>query len=311
MVKENYNFWSTDAQTKLNAVIYKPEGETIATVIIAHGIGEHIGRYEKFAEFLTSKKITVAGFDCIGHGSSISKKKAPMYFGEEGSWNYLVGDFGIFTEMVKEFFPDVPCFVLGFSMGSFVVRCALATGKVKADGAILAGTGEISQFVAKMVKSLVSKEAKKVGGDDKQSEKVNEMAFGNYNKYFKPCKTEFDWLCQNEEALQEYIQDPLARKFITPGMFRELLSGMAFASKEANMKKCNIKIPILLVSGENDPVGEFKKAVSRVAKKFNKNGFETKVIWYPNSRHDIFHDNCQEKAMQDIYEWINSQILSK
>ena len=122
--------------------------------------------------------------------------------------------------------------MLGFSMGSFVLRCALATNELKTNGIILVGTGKISTITAKLVKSLISKEVKKIGGDDKVSDVINNLAFGNYNKYFKPCKTEFDWLCEDENALKIYIEDDLAYKFITPGMFRELLTGMDFASRK-------------------------------------------------------------------------------
>ena len=79
---------------------------------------------------------------------------------------------------------------------------------------------------------------------DKFSQKVNDLAFGNYNKYFKPTKTAFDWLCKSEEALQEYAKDEMAAKYITPGMFSDLLGGMARSNKKEAIKNTK-KIPIL------------------------------------------------------------------
>lgn len=309
MLKENYYFWSTDSQTKLHAVMYKPEKRVIATMIISHGIGEYIERYEEFAEKMTSAGILVAGFDCIGHGKSVSTRKAPMYFGEEGSWEYLVKDLIVFNHVIKDRYPEFPCFMLGFSMGSFVVRCALATRDVTIDGAILAGTGRISPAAAKLVKFMISQEVKKLGSDDKVSDKINELAFGNYNKYFKPCKTDFDWLCKDEDALKAYIEDPMARKFITPGMFRELLSGMALASKPLTVRMSDNTIPVLFVSGKDDPVGEFLKGVTKAANLFSKYGFETSLLVYPDTRHDVFHDIHKDKVTGQILEWIRLAML--
>lgn len=307
MLKETYTFWSSDAESKLHAVFYKPEKDVkvIATLMVAHGIGEYIERYEEFAEVLTSKGIVVVGYDCIGHGNSTSKTKVPMYFGEEGSWKYLVEDFLNYNHMITEYYSNVPCYVMGFSMGSFVVRCAMASNNLSANGAILLGTGRISHLVAKLVKYLVSKEAKNVEGDDNISDTVNELAFGNYNKYFTPTKTDFDWLCKDEKACESYIEDPLTRKYITPGMFRELLSGMEIASNPDTVKNAE-RIPILFVSGEEDPVGDFGKGVTKVEKMFKKFDFETEVKFYPDSRHDVLHDTHKDEAMKYICEWIVS-----
>lgn len=306
MLRDNYSFMSTDLETKLNAAIFSPEKKAIATLIIAHGIGEHIERYVELAQYLTQRGIIVAAYDCIGHGKSKSATKGPMYFGKEGSWEYLVKDLDVFCHIIREKYEKLPCYVLGFSMGSFVVRSALANRNLDASGVILAGTGRISQFTAKLVKFVVSLEAKRLGGDDKVSQKVNNLAFGNYNKYFKPCRTEFDWLCQNEDAIDEYMADSLTQKFITPGMFRELLSGIAYTSTSSAIGMIPKGIPVLFLSGEDDPVGEFKKGVEKVASEFGKNGVKTTLVVYPNVRHDIFHDSCKTAAMQNLYDWIVS-----
>ena len=303
-------FKSSDNMTDIHYVEHQPEQEPEACLIIAHGIGEYTGRYNEFANFLTQNNITVFTLDFIGHGKSVSESKAPMYFGKDG-WDYLVKDLVTLNKIVKEKYPEIPCFILGFSMGSFVLRTVLAEhGKeIKIDGAILAGTGSIASPVAALVKMLISAEAKKCGGADKVSEKVNELAFGNYNKHFEPCKTPFDWLCKNEVLLQEYIDDQRASKVVTPGMFSDLLTGMARVSKKTaikNTKKC----PLLFLFGEEDPVGNFGKDVHKLANDFRTHGFRVVCKSYAHSRHDIFHDNEQEKVYMDVYSWIK-RILSK
>lgn len=303
-------FKSSDKMTDIHYVEHLPEQAPEACLIIAHGIGEYTGRYNEFANFLTEKNIAVFALDFIGHGKSVSTKKNPMYFGENG-WDFLVKDLITLCKIAKFQYANKPCFVLGFSMGSFVLRTALAehAKELKVDGAILAGTGLIATPVASLVKMLVSLEAKKCGGADKVSEKVNELAFGNYNKHFEPCKTSFDWLCKNEVLLQEYIDDPKASKSVTPGMFRDLLTGMARTSKKFAIKSAK-KVPLLFLYGEEDPVGNFGKSVHKLADDFRTNGFKVVCKSYPESRHDIFHDNKQEEVYMDVYNWMK-KVLSK
>lgn len=312
MVKKDFWFWSTDKVTNLHGVKFYPENESvIATLIISHGIGEHIGRYEELAKFLTDRRIAVFGIDAVGHGKSKSEKKAPMYFGGVGSWKYLVNDIMFLNKMVNKEYPDVPCFMLGFSMGSFVLRTAIVDSclqETKVSGIILAGTGCISTPIATMVKFLIAKETKKCGGDDQISEKVNSLAFGNYNKHFQPTNTEFDWLCENQNALKDYINDEMTQKFITPGMFRELISAIDYTSKKSTVEKIDKNLPVLFMSGKNDPVGSFEKGVKKVVKMFKKQVSNVKLILYSETRHDVFHDNHASDAMHDLYDWICENI---
>lgn len=303
-------FKSSDNMTDIYYVEHLPKTAPKACLIIAHGIGEHTGRYNEISDFMVQNEVAVFVFDFIGHGQSVSPQKAPMYFGENG-WDFLVKDLITLNAIVKNKYPDTPCFIFGFSMGSFVLRTALAENakELKVDGAILAGTGTISAVMANIVKMLISSEAKKCGGADKISEKVNELAFGNYNKYFKPAKTNFDWLCKNEVLLQEYIDDTKSSKVITPGLFSDLLSGMARSSKKSAIKNTK-KVPLLFLFGEEDPVGNFGKSVRKLANKFRENNFRVVCKSYSESRHDILHDNDQEMVYVDMYEWM-MKVLSK
>lgn len=308
MAFNEHFFTSADKLTRIRIVGNAPHNP-VAVLAIAHGIGEHAGRYEEIGKELAKKKIAVYAMDFIGHGRSVSENKAPMFFGKENGWNYLVNDLIAFNRFVRNAHPNVPCFMLGFSMGSFVLRTALAErpDEIEANGAILAGTGRISGVVAALVRKLVATEASKNGGFDVVSDKVNDLAFGNYNKYFQPAKTEFDWLCKNENALQNYIDDPNAAKFITPGMFSDLLEGMARSSKKSAIKNTK-NIPILFVSGKEDPVGDFTKGVRKVAREFRMHNSDVSVRFYADSRHDIFHDNDKKYVIEDVYYWMLRHI---
>ena len=305
---KKHHFTSADGITDIKVKAWWPKLAPKATVIIAHGIGEHVGRYDEVANKLNQKGIAVYAMDFIGHGGSISEDKAPMYFGEAG-WDYLVEDLITLNKFVKRVHPETPCFLLGFSLGSFAFRTALAeySDEIEADGAIFVGTGKISGIVAALVTRMVGDEADRIGGEDNVSDMVNDLAFGNYNKHFKPTRTQFDWLCKDEVALDDYINDPVTAKFITPGMFMDLLDGMARASKKSSIRNTK-NIPILFVSGKEDPVGDFTKGVKKVANMFKKYNSDVTTRFYPNARHAVMHEKCKDDVISFLNFWINKHI---
>ena len=101
------------------------------------------------------------------------------------------------------------------------------------------------------------------------------------------------------------MEDQMAKKYITPGMFRELLNSMAYVSQKIAE---TISIPILFLSGEKDPVGGFTKNVNKTVKKFKKYNSNVKYKFYSHTRHDVFHDTEKQKAMEDTYAWIMQNI---
>ena len=126
---------------------------------------------------------------------------------------------------------------------------------------------------------------------------------------FKPNRTAFDWLCSNEEALDEYIKDPLRGENYSAGLFREMLTGMQYTAELKNIQKMNKKIPIFLLSGDKDPVGEFGKGVIKTHEIFKKAGIEdVEIKLYPNLRHDILHEKCKDTIYNDIYLWLKKKM---
>lgn len=306
MIKNEFYYPSADGKTQIHAVEWKPETEVKGVIQIAHGVTEYILRYENFAEFFTSKGFIVVGNDHLGHGQSIAKDSKPMYFGPKGSWNFVVKDIDTCKQMTKKKYSNLPYIMLGFSLGSFLVRTYLIDYvKEPLDGAIIIGTGYIPNFKIAIAKMMANQEAKKVG-EENTSPVIQSLTFGTYNKLFKPNRTDFDWLCSNEEALDEYIADPLRGENYSAGLFRELLTGMQYTSNLKNIEKMNKKIPIFLLSGDKDPVGEFGKGVIKTYNMFKKARIENiDIKLYPNLRHDILHEKCKNEIYTDIFNWYN------
>ena len=309
MIKNEFYYPSADGKTQIHAVEWKPETEIKGVIQITHGVTEYILRYENFAEFFTQKGFVVVGNDHLGHGQSIAPNGKPMYFGPNGSWNFVVKDIDTCKQMTKKKYPNVPYMILGFSLGSFLVRTYLIDyAQEPLDGAIIMGTGYIPNFKIAIAKMMANKEAKKVG-EENTSPVIKSLTFETYNKLFKPNRTAFDWLCSNEEALDEYIKDPLRGEDYSAGLFREMLTGMQYTADLKNIQKMNKKIPIFLLSGDKDPVGEFGKGVIKTHEIFKKAGIEdVEIKLYPNLRHDILHEKCKDTIYNDIYLWLKKKM---
>lgn len=299
-------FKSSDGKTMISCIEYMPENNVKAIIQVSHGIGQHKENYEQFAQEMNNYGIGVCIMDTLGHGKSVTSDLR-MYFGPKGSWNYLVQDMLTYNGILVQKY-STHIIVMGFSMGSFVTRTAMLKGGFsRADAFVLAGTGTLDKMSYNIVNLMINSEIKK-NGESNTSNKINELAFGNYNKYFKPAKTGFEWLFKDEKAIKEYMADEEAKKYITPGMFRELLSAMVLTSLPKSVKKTAKNYadkPILMISGSEDPVGGFGKNVNKLDNMFKKAGFnDVKTIFYPNSRHDIFHDNDKKEVTKDLAEWI-------
>lgn len=308
MNKNEFYYLSADGKTQIHAVEWIPDEKPKAILQIAHGVTEYILRYEQFAEYLVKKGIMVVGNDHLGHGKSIAKDSEPMYFGPTGSWKWAVEDMYTCTKMIKEKYPEIPYYMLGFSLGSFLLRTYLIEYPGIADAAIIMGTGETPPVQIALAKFIANKEAKKVG-ENHTSPMIKKLTFDTYNKFFAPNRTDYDWLCSDNEGLDEYIADPMRGGNLSAGLFREMLSGMKFTSEIKNLKKMNLNTPILFISGDEDPVGEKGKGVIKAYHKFQDIGMkDVEIKLYPKLRHDILHEKCKKEIYEYVYNWIEKKL---
>ncbi|MCD7824827.1 MAG: alpha/beta hydrolase [Clostridiaceae bacterium] len=295
MIEKDLHYLSSDRKTKIHFHEWLPEGHPKAVIQVSHGITEHIGRYGELATALVEKGYAVAGNDHMGHGES---EKPDCY-----RWEYLVKDTHRLQEYLKQQYPTVPFYSIGFSLGSFVVRDLLAHFPDSMDLAILIGTGFQSASQISFAKAIASLEAKRVG-DGNRSKLIQKMSFGTYNRYFKPNKTDFDWLCESVDGISNYMQDEVCGKFMPAGLFRELLRGMLVTGNRENIGKISENLPMLFLSGKDDPVGEMGKGVERLMDAYKEAGInDVSLNLYPG-RHDILHEACREHVIGDIVEWL-------
>ncbi len=306
MIQEFYTYKDT-AEDEIQAHIWLPRGEVKCVLQVVHGMTEHIGRYEKLAKFLTQEGVAVVGFDLRGHGLK-GKGMTCASFGDDG-WEATLEDIHQLHLSLKTRFADAKHYLLGFSLGSFLVREYFSM-YVDHDfaGTIIMGTGQQPALVLSAIMAIVKGEIKKVGHDN-TTDLVRNLSFGTYNKKFSPNRTKADWLCSDEAELDKYIADVLCKEDISAGLFWQLLASMKRTADKNAYQKWKKDMPVLLISGEDDPVGDAAKGV-RLVEKSMKNAGLTNVTMkiYPGARHDVLHEEKSGTA-SSVYQVIKDMIL--
>ncbi|MBR2808312.1 MAG: alpha/beta hydrolase [Oscillospiraceae bacterium] len=306
----DYYFPSTNGKNKILARICTPDKPPKAVVQIAHGIAEHISRYDPFMFFLAENGYVAVGNDHLGHGLSAENEDGLGIFDTQNGWTYAVDDMKALRDQVRQEFHDIPYIFFGHSMGSFLTRTYLIRYPDQYDAAILSGTGQQSPalinagfFAANLLTLL-----RGPGADGKL---LNDMAFGSYCKKIDNPRTPFDWLSTNEENVDRYIADPLCGFVAKCSMYRDMMGGLKFLTKQSNIDKMNKDAPIYFMSGAEDPVGDYGAGVEKAYRAFCDAGLhDVTMKLYPGGRHEMLNETNREEVMQDILAWLDQRVDS-
>lgn len=305
MIQELY-LYKDAIEKECQAYIWRPEGEVKCVLQIVHGMTEHMGRYEELAEFLTQEGIAVAGFDLRGHGTR-GKGMTCASFGEDG-WEATLKDIHQLHVSLKRQYPEAKHYLFGFSLGSFLVREYFNTYEDHDfAGTIIMGTGHQPAPVLSVIMAIVKGEIKKAG-HDYTTDLVRNLSFGTYNKKFSPNRTRADWLCSDRTELDKYMADALCKEDISSGLSWQLLASMKRTGDKNAYQKWNKNMPVLLISGEEDPVGGAGKGVCQVEKSMKNAGLTNVTLkLYKGARHDVLHEK-KSGAAAEVYQIMKDMI---
>jgi len=309
MISQTFSFTTND---KVEIFTYKwlPDDEKPLKGIIqiAHGMAEHAARYNHFAEFLTQNGFIVYANDHRGHGKTIKDENDMGYFASKNGWFKVVDDMFTLSLLITEEYPSLPLFIFGHSMGSFLTRTYVCKHPKALQGIILSGTGGNPGIVRYVAKSIVFL-YKNFKGKRARVKLLDKMSFGEFNKRIKNYKTPFDWLSTDEREVQKYINDPLCGKLFTVKFFDDLLTGLGFIFRKKNIRNISKELPVLFISGNEDPVGDFGKGVTSSFKKYKKSGIkDVSMKLYPVMRHEIINEIDKEKVFGDVLDWLNKHV---
>ena len=292
---------------QIHACRWLPEGEPKAVVQILHGIAEFVERYDTFANYLTGLGYAVVAEDHMGHGQSINGGGIQGYF--HGGWFTAVEDSMQLMRDTMAAYPGVPYVLFGHSMGSFMARtilCKYPDSGISA--AVICGTGwQPTTALPAMVK-MVELICKKTG-EEKPSELLQGIVFGSYNKKVEHPRTAFDWLTRDKEIVDAYIAHPLCGFTASCGLLREMVKSFRYIQDPANLEKMKKDLPVFLIAGGDDPVGNYGKGIHKCADAFRKAGMtDVDLKLYPLGRHEILNEINKEEVFGDVVNWIEKRL---
>ncbi len=311
MITSNFTFLSNDGKTAVHALKWTPDsGEYKAILQITHGMVEFIERYIPFAEFLTEKGYMVVGHDHIGHGASVASKEDWGYFCEGNPSDVLVEDMHKLRTLIQEDNPDVPYFMLGHSMGSFMLRKYLAVHNANLRGAIIMGTGFIPENMTSLALKLTGV-ITKLFGSKHRSKLIQSLAFGADYKDFDMTgeHPENSWLTKDVEIVNTYYNEPRCTYMFTVNGYKGLFEAVNFSCNPENAAKIPKKLPLFIVSGAQDPVGGLGKGVKDVYDMYKgADMLDLTYKLYENDRHEILNETDKEVVFEDLLAWMNVRI---
>lgn len=307
--KEDLYFNSRDREHKLHAIRWVPEAEKPVCILqIVHGMTEYIDRYDEFARYMAERGILVVGDDHLGHGKSVRAGEPYGYFCKHDAPTVLVRDEHRLKKLMQKKYADVPYIILGHSMGSFITRNYLLRYGKGIDGVIIMGTGMPPKPVLLTGIALSTIQGLIYGGDH-VCKFIDKISFGSYNKRIDMTKEPGNWLSKNEENLMKYAGDPMCSFTFTANGFQTMFRLIYNLHDREKLKKMPPELPVIFLSGEDDPVGDYGKAVKQVYQSFREIGMENvQIKLYPKDRHEILNELDREDVYGDIYRWILQRI---
>ncbi|MDD3335425.1 MAG: lysophospholipase [Eubacteriales bacterium] len=301
MIKDT--FLSVTGET-LDKCLWPVEGEAKGIVQLVHGMAEHIDRYDGVACALNAAGYIVVGHTHLGHGPNA---KIKGYFTDKNGWDALLDDTHRLRKDTQAQFPRLPYFLLGHSMGSFVVRTYCLKYEAGLAGVIISGTGHFDKPILAAGSAIAGLQCL-LGQGQKPSMILHNMNFSANNKQVDNPKTESDWLSRDEEQVAKYNADPLCGFPFTARAYADLFTGLKqlYPDKLGAMIK---DIPILIFSGDHDPVGANGKGVTKVYEELKAAGVKDVTLkLYPDGRHEMFNELNREEVYADLASWLGAKL---
>ena len=315
MIKNEFTFLSSDQKTNIHAITCLPKDNKFTRVFqIIHGMCEYIERYLPFIEYLTIKGFVVVGHDQLGHGQSINSEEDLGYVGEPDPNDLLIKDIHILRSITQKKYPDLPYFMCGHSMGSYLLRQYICSYSKGLAGIIILGTGYMSPCETLMSLGFLNFLAcfKGMRHRSKLTKKIS-FELGPYKKYDHENKDiNNSWISRDPEIVKQYYADKKCQFDFTINGFFGLVTAIRYSCNPSNVAKINKDIPILFVSGDKDPVGNNGEGVKKAYEIMKLIGsMDVTLKLYEGSRHEVLNELNRDEVYEYILNWVNEKTHSK
>ncbi|HIP32614.1 MAG TPA: alpha/beta fold hydrolase [Crocinitomicaceae bacterium] len=305
----SFELTTISAQDGTNLAIYHWScNQPKAIVQIIHGMSEYGQRYDHFATELANHNFLVYASDLRGHGKTAGKIENIGYFAQKDGWQKVVNDVAEVNAHIKTLHSELPIYVLGHSMGSFVARSLFHQVPNCCKGLILSGTAGnpgIKGHIGKVIAQLTSK----ISGGRKKSILLNKMSAIGFNSRIKNPLTIKDWLTRDQNIVEKYINDDYCNQLFYNQFFIDLVSALIAINRKRFFKESNIDTPILLIAGMEDPVGEYGKGPRKVAKAYSDTGVKNVTLsLFKGARHEVLNEINKEEVYATVIDWIKKDL---
>jgi alpha-beta hydrolase superfamily lysophospholipase len=273
---------------------------------IAHGMSEHAGRYARIAEALVGAGYAVYANDHRGHGRSAPEGELG-WLGPDG-FRRSVQDLQQLVVFEKAESPGLPVALVGHSMGSYFVQGYLIEAGATIRAAVLSGTGGKPSFVASLGRAVARVERARLGPKG-QSPLLQALSFGEFNKAFRPNRTDFDWLSRDEAEVDKYVADPLSGFAVSTQLWVDLLDGLAGISRPERQAKVPRDLPVYVFAGSEDPVGEKTRSIGQLLAAYGRAGVQDVTHkFYTGARHETLNEINRDEVTGDLIAWLDSRL---
>lgn len=307
---EEITFTGSDGKTTIFASVWEPEDPCRATVQICHGMAEHIGRYDRLAADLTARGFRVCGDDHLGHGRTARTKEELGYFGERDGFLHMMEDEHLLRLRMQEGREEEPYFLLGHSMGSFITRLYISRHGEGLSGYLCCGTSGRNPLVKLAI--LMSNLAVFFAGGQKTGRFLNRLAFKDYNSRFENAVTGHEWLSRDLAVYAPYANDPRANFVFTNAGFRDLFHLLDSVTGRKWSDRVPKDLPVILLSGTMDPVGQYGKGVRQVYGWLKDAGVRDLTLkLYEDARHELHNELNRDEFIDDIVTWIEAHMPAR
>jgi len=311
---QNETYFESHDGAKLYLYRWEPTERPRAVLHIVHGMAEHALRYRRLAEKLTLAGIEVWAADQRGHGKTAGLNVNRLDNGgllghcaDGNGYAVVTRDVHAINSEIKKTRQDVPLFLLGHSWGSFIVQNYIEeySGDLIINGCILSGTRGPGDLMIKAGFPFLTLVAA-LRGQRNGSRLARALADGQYNKPFKPNRTQFDWLSRDEAEVDKYASDPFCGKLCSSGFYRDLTRLLYNIHRDEAMAKISRSLPVYVFSGNSDPVGNMGAGPTALVNAYRKLGVgDLEFVLYPGARHETLNETNREEVMDNLLSWIN------
>ena len=293
---------SANHKNRIHYYIFEPENDLRAILQITHGWKDYIERNEELIQFFTDHGVMVCGCDFIGHGRS-SREEDLGQLEEEDGWSCLVKDVKRLASYIRREHPGVPFFLYGHGMGSLVTRlCCLHESHW--DGVILSGTSSRQKYCRRAI--LFTAVMRRFKGLNHRSRLVENMIYRRLNRKYRGERDYLSWFSADEDVRERYGADKRSQFQFTLSAYENIFKMLELVSTKKWYHSIDRELPILLVSGKDDPIGNFGKGIEEIYGRLSGEGCCIEMKLYDGIRHELQGDPDREIIFNDMLNWMKN-----